>query len=166
MNTPMTRFVPALVLSLAATACPGIAQPPEATPEPEPTLELVVGPDFQWMEPDLLRISFELRNTGTEPLVVAQRPGLFLGLSCLTENGARGIIPGGIACGLRGAAGDSFLELRPGEALLGEKVVKAPEECVGDITVWGEFQTLTADAWDLPAREARIVSKRLLIGKR
>jgi hypothetical protein len=82
-------------------------------------------------------------------------------MSCPTEDGgAFGSVPGGIACGGDNA---SFLELRPGEALLGEKVERLPKECSGDITVYGEFQTRTADAWDLPARKVTIHSKSILV---
>jgi hypothetical protein len=160
-NTPMARFVLALVLSLAATTCPGIAQPPEEAPEPAPTLELDLGSGYQRVGTNLILVSFALRNTGTEPLVVAQSPGLSFSFSCPTEDGVFGVIAGGTACVREGA----FLELRPGAALLGEKVVAIPEECTGDVTVWGDFQTLTAGAWDLPARRARISSKSLLIDK-
>ncbi|MFL6261518.1 MAG: hypothetical protein ACJ76Y_17630 [Thermoanaerobaculia bacterium] len=158
-NTPMTRCVLALVLSLIATTRPGIAQPPAETPEP--TLELDLGSGYQWVGPNLILVSFALRNTGTEPLVVAQLPGLSFSFSCSTGGAVLGVIAGGIACVREGA----FLELRPGAALLGEKVVEIPEECAGDVTVWGEFQTLTAGSWDLPARQARITSKNLVIGK-
>lgn len=152
-------FILALALGLVATVCPIIAQPPEEAPAP--TLELVIGPGYQLLEPNLLRVSFELRNTGNEPVVVAQRPGLFLGMSCSTEDGGIfGSVPGGIACG-----GDNafFVELRPGESLLGEKVERLPKECSGDITVYGEFQTRTAGAWDLPARKVNILSKSILV---
>jgi hypothetical protein len=161
-NTLMTRFVPALVLSLAVITCPGIAQPPEAPPEPAPALELDLGSGYQQIAPNLLLINFALRNTGTEPLVVAQRPGLSFSFSCPTEDGIYRLIAGGVACVSEGA----FLELRPGAALLGEQVVEVPEVCTGDFTVWGEFQTLTAKAWDVPARQARIVSEELHVGKR
>jgi hypothetical protein len=162
-RSPWARFVLTLILGLVATVHSGIAQPAEAAREP--TLELVVGPDFRWVKPDLLLVSFELRNIGTKSVVVAQRPGFFLGMSCSTEDGGgRGSVPGGVACGM-GSRG-SFLELGPEDALLGEKVVDIPEDCVRDITVWGEYQTLTANAWDLPARKARINSEPFLIGKR
>ncbi|MFL6237847.1 MAG: hypothetical protein ACJ76N_32315 [Thermoanaerobaculia bacterium] len=160
-NTPMARFVLALVLSLIAATRPGIAQPPPEAPEPEPTLELDLGSGYQRLGPNLILISFALRNVGTEPLIVAQLPGLSFSFSCSTGNGVLGVIAGGVACVREGA----FLELRPGATLLGEKVVEIPEECAGDVTVWGEFQTLTAAAWDFPARQARITSKSLPIGK-
>ncbi len=148
----------ALALGLAATTCPVIAQPPEEAPPP--TLELVIGPGYQLLEPNLLRVSFELRNNGGEPVIVAQRPGIFLGMSCPTGDGFAGIVPGGVACG---EDGGSFLELRPGEALLGEKVERLLKECSGDITVYGEFRTQTAAAWDLPARKVTILSKAILV---
>jgi hypothetical protein len=160
-NTPLTRYALALVLSLLAAAGPGIAQPPAETPAPEPTLELDLGSGYQPIAPHLILVSFALRNTGSEPLVVAQLPGLSFSFSCPADNGVLGVIAGDVACVGEGA----FLELRPGAALLGEKVVEIPEECTGEVKVWGEFRTLTAETWDLPAREARITSKELAVGK-
>jgi len=154
------RCVLALALGLVAATCPVVAQPSEEAPAP--TLELEIGSEgYHLLEPNLLLVSFELRNTGNEPVVVAQRPGVFLGMSCTTKDGGMtGVVPGGIACG---GDGSTFLELRPGDALLGEKVERLPKECSGDITVYGEFQTRTADAWDLPARKVTIHSKSILV---
>jgi hypothetical protein len=67
------------------------------------------------------------------------------------------------------APGEAGGDLAAGEVDLansGARDLAEVEDCVGDITVWGEFQTLTANAWDLPARKARISSKPFLIGKR
>jgi hypothetical protein len=153
------RFALALALGLIATIRAGTAQPPKEAPAP--TLELVLGPGYQLLEPDLLKVSFELRNTGKKPVIIAQHPGMFLGMSCPTEDGGIvGIVPGGIAC-QGGPTYASFLELRPGGALFGEKVERLSEECRGNITVYGEFQTRTAEAWDLPMREVNIVSKSI-----
>jgi hypothetical protein len=116
----------------------------------------------QWVEPDLLLVSFALRNTGTKPVVVAQLPGVNLDISCSTEDGGFTGRFGGVACVWDGA----FLELGPGDALLGKDVVKVPEECFADITVQGDFSTLSAEARDLPAQRVGIHSKPLLIGKR
>jgi hypothetical protein len=156
----------ALVLGLVASAFPGIAQPSEAPPGP--TLELVSGTTYEWLKSDLLLVSFELRNTGTESVVVAQRPGLLLSMSCRTEDGSCGLMPGGMACSTpAGLARGTFLELGPGEALLGEKVLRIPEdcECVGDITVTGVFEALSAKGWDLPTRETRIDSRPFLASR-
>jgi hypothetical protein len=157
----------ALVLGLVAAAFPGIAQPSEAPPDP--TLELVSGTTYEWLESRLLLVSFELRNTGTEPVVVAQRPGVLLGMSCATKgDGWCGSMPGGVACTTpEGLARGTFLELGPGEALLGEKVLRIPEECecVGDITVTGVFEALSAKGWDLPTHEARINSRPFLASR-
>src|SRR3954447_24700535 len=120
-------YVLALVLGVLASH-QGIAQPAE-TPA-EPPLELVLGPDFQWVEPHLLLVSYELRNTGEEPVIVSQQPGVLLGLSCQTDDGLMGSIPGGVACGPTGLARQYSLELGPGQALQGEKVIKVPAECV------------------------------------
>ncbi|HXO22390.1 MAG TPA: hypothetical protein VOA87_20915 [Thermoanaerobaculia bacterium] len=156
----IARSVLALLLGLVAATHAATAQRSEAPPAPP--LELTLGPGAQWVEPDLLLVPFELRNAGAEPVVVAQRPGVFLGMSCLTEDGARGMIPGGVACSL----GGSFLELGPGEALMGEKAVRIPDDCVNGITVDGFFQALYAGDWDLPAHEARIRSKPFEISRR
>jgi len=160
----MTKLpsVLALVLGLLAASHPGIAQSAE-TP-PEPTLELVLGPGFQWMEPHLLLISYEVQNTGEEPVIVSQQPGALLGVSCQTEHGFMGSIPGGIACGPTGIGRHFSLELGPGQALQGEKVVKVPEECVREITVEGLFETVTARDWDSPASTASLRSRTLRIG--
>jgi hypothetical protein len=83
-----------------------------------------------------------------------------LGFSCLTENGARGSIPGGVACG--GADRETFLTLGPGEALMGEKVLRVPAECEGGLTVEGLFETFYASERDLPMGKARIHSKPFL----
>ena len=150
------RVVLALALGLVAISHPGTAQ--LSGEDPEPTLELVIGPGYEWLAPGLLRVSFELRNIGTEPLVVAQFPGLFFDVDCSTgEDGIFGSVFGGIAC----AGPGNFLELGPGEALLGEKVERVPEECVRNITVEGVFDTATAEARDLPARRKRIRSQSL-----
>lgn len=152
------RCVLALALGLVAATCPVCAQPSEEAPAS--TLELEIGSEgYQFLEPGLLLVSFELRNIGKEPVIVAQRPGIFLGMSCTTEDGGlAGSVPGSIACGGDGSA---FLELKPGDSLLGKTVERLPKECSGDITVYGEFQTWTADAWDLPTREVKITSKSI-----
>ncbi len=156
-------FVLALVLGLAANSHPGTAQPPEAPPEPSLELELVTD---QWLKPDLILVSFELRNTGTEPVVVAQRPGVLLDVSCPTDaaGAMAGIIQGGVACGPERPELGRFVELRPGEALLGEKVVRAPKECVGDVTVTGRFEALSARGWDLAAHMTKLSSKPINAG--
>jgi hypothetical protein len=152
----------ALLAGLLATALPGTAQPAEAPPEPR--LELVLGPGFQWMEPGLLLIPFEVRNTGKEPAIVSQQPGMLLAVSCETETGFHGSIPGGIACGPDGVGWHYSLVLGPEQALQGEKVVKVPADCVRDITVEGLFETVTASDWDLPARKTSLRSRPLRIG--
>ena len=160
----MTKLTTALALALGllAASLPCIAQPAEAPPEP--TLELVLGPGFQWMEPHLLLISYEVLNTGEEPAIVSQQPGALLGVSCQTENGFMGSIPGGITCGPTEIGRHFSLELGPGQALQGEKVVRVPEECVREITVEGVFDTVTARDWDSPARTASLRSRPLPIG--
>jgi hypothetical protein len=158
------RFVLALTLGFVATIHTGIAQTPEALPGP--SLELELGPAVFFVKPDLLLVSFALRNQGTESVIIAQRPGVSLDATCLTEGGAPGIAMSavtGVACGREEA---SFLELAPGETLLGKEVVNVPEKCVGEITVKGEFQTLTATAWDLPVHKASIISKPISISDR
>jgi hypothetical protein len=156
----MARFVLALAIGLVATTHTGIAQPSDASPKP--SLELELGTDPEWVKPDLLLVSFTLRNTGTKPLVIAQRPGASFSMFCLTEDG--GFILGDL--GSVACTGGAFLELGPGEALLGKDVVNVPEECTKDITVEGEFETERAEPWDLPAHFAIIQSKPLVIDKR
>ena len=159
----MTKLPPVLALALGLLAAhPGIAQPAEAPPEP--TLELVLGPGFQWVEPHRLLISYEVLNTGEEAVIVSQQPGALLGVSCQTENGFMGSIPGGIACGPTEIGRHFSLELGPGQALPGEKVVKVPEECVRAIEVEGVFDTVTARDWEAPARTASLRSRPLPIG--
>src|ERR1700686_4882450 len=107
-RSAMARFLLAVAIGLFATAHTGVAQPPEAPPGP--SLELVLEDGFQWVEPDLLLVSFALRNTGTKPVVVAQLPGVNLDISCSTEDGGFTGRFGGVACVWDGA----FLELGPG----------------------------------------------------
>src|SRR3954471_8030959 len=96
------RFVLAFALGLIAATHTGIAQPPEEVPAP--SLELVLESDPEWVAPELLLVSFALRNTGTDPVVVAQRPGLFLSMLCITHNGGiAGGAFGGVACSQGGA---------------------------------------------------------------
>src|SRR6185312_3170524 len=129
------RFVFALALGLLATIHTGIAQPSEAPPAP--SLELVLGPDSEWVAPELLLVSFALRNTGMDPVIVAQRPGLFLSMLCITQSeGIDGGAFGGVAC----SQGEAFVELKPGQALLGKEIVKIPKECARSIEVTGELQ--------------------------
>jgi hypothetical protein len=151
------------LLGLLAASHPGIAQPAKAPPKPQ--LELALGPGFQWFEPGLLLVRFELRNMGEEPLIVSQQPGVLLGVSCQTEDGFRGTVPGGITCGSDRPGHRYSLMLEPGQGLQGEKVVRVPEDCVGDITVEGLFQTVTARGWELPSQHASIRSKPLEIGQ-
>jgi hypothetical protein len=157
-------FVLALALGLVATGHAGIAQPSEAPPGPSLELALVTS---EWLKPDLVLVSFELRNNGTEPVVVAQRPGVSLGVSCPIGDGVAGIIGGSVAsvaCGPDRPEHGTFLELRPGEAFLGEKVVRAPKGCTGDVTVMGQFAALSAKGWDLPAHQTVISSSPINVG--
>jgi len=154
------RFVFAFALGLVATTHTGIAQPPEEAPAP--SLELVLGPDSEWVAPELLLVSFALRNTGTDPVVVAQRPGVFLSMLCITKSGGiAGGAFGGVAC----SQGEAFVELKPGQALLGKEVVKIPEECAKSIEVTGDFQTFAAESWDSAPDGVTIAAKPLVIKK-
>lgn len=154
------RFALAFVLGLLATIHTGIAQPAEAPPAP--SLELVLGPDSEWVAPELLLVSFALRNTGMDPVVVAQRPGLFLSMLCITQSeGIDGGAFGGVAC----SQGEAFVELKPGQALLGKEVVKIPKECARSIEVTGDFQTFAAESWDSAPDGVTVASKPLVIDK-
>jgi hypothetical protein len=147
-------------LGLVATIHTGIAQPPEVPPAP--SLELVLGSDSEWVAPELLLVSFALRNTGRDPVVVAQRPGIFLSMLCITQSGGiAGGAFGGVAC----SQGEAFVELKPGQALLGKEVVKIPEECARSIEVTGNFQTFAAESWDVAPHDVTIGSKPLVIDK-
>jgi hypothetical protein len=144
-----------------ATIHTGIAQPPEEAPAP--SLELVLGSDSEWVAPELILVSFALRNTGTAPIVVAQRPGIFLSMLCITHSGGiAGGALGSVAC----SGGEAFLELKPGQALLGKEVVKIPEECARSIEVTGDFQTFAAESWDVAPDGVTIAAKPLVVEKR
>lgn len=113
----------------------------------------------QWVKPDLLLVSYALRNTGTKSVIVAQRPGVTLSMTCLAQDG--GMIFGGVG-GVACVSDGDFLELKPGQALLGKEVVEVPEGCARDIAVTGDFRTLSAEAWDLLARRITYRSKPLV----
>jgi hypothetical protein len=104
----------------------------------------------------------EDRDAGSKHIIARDRPGLrdpFQVALVQQVQGERAMAKGGLARRFS-------LELGPGQVLLGERLVKVPEECARGITVEGLFEAMSAEGWDDPTRGVRIRSQPFQVGQR
>jgi len=140
-----------MVIAVLLAAFAVHAAPRQAPVTPAPALEFRLGPSVRWIGPTLLEVSYELANTGSDAVYVAQFPGPALAISCATaEGGGIGATAGGAWSRDGTLARKYYIRIAPGEALLGSRVVEVPPACVREASVSGVYQTEDAPAWDLP----------------
>ncbi len=105
-----------------------------------------------------LTVSWELENTGHDPIYVCQWPGAAYSTSWEMPDGTvKGVIPGYPSS--RSVERKYFIQLKPGEALLGADSVNVFPTPSGQISVRGEYRSdSTGERFGLDGWRGRVYS--------
>lgn len=143
---------------LAAVAASGQAV------DPPPSLRFALDSRVEWITPVLVRVHYELTNVTSAPLYVAQFPGPAASVSCRTASGGIGGSAGGAWSHDGTLARKYYIQIAPGEALMGHHVVQMPAACVADVQILAVFQAEDSAAWGLTlARGSRFFAEPLSV---
>ena len=129
--------------------------------QPSP-LRFVLGPDPRWLTPQQLVVHYELVNVSDASVYVNQFPGPSVLAGCETETGGIGGAAGG-AWAVDGGqlARKYYLQLAPGEALMGEAVATVSPDCRRNLQIMGVYQMEDANDYGFAIPGRRITADPL-----